>query len=61
MAVCWHCWLGVVGNARDHVLLLGARQQTKRKWSGGRGRQAVTLDHSVSSRGASVTLDLDVP
>jgi len=32
--------LGAVGNAltHDHVLLMGARQQTK--WSGGRGRHS---------------------
>jgi len=43
--------LGAVWNtlARDHVLLLGARQQTK--WSGGRGDEAVTLGHSTTSWG----------
>jgi len=43
---------GAVGKlARDHVLLLGARQQTKWSGAGGRGPEAVTLGlgHSATS------------
>jgi len=38
---CWELFAVWNALARDHVLLLGARQQTK--WSGGRGRHSGPL------------------